>query len=451
MIVLKNCFYLDSPEVDDPRSGWDVLLSGGRIRAISRDISAPSGYRSIDCSRHVVVPGLVNTHHHFFQTLTRNLPGAQDAELFDWLVYHYEIWKRMDEASVRISTLLACAELLLTGCTCTTDHHYLYPRGFEADLAGIQFDAASELGIRFAPSRGSMSLGRSAGGLPPDSVVQDEKTILDDSLHVIERYHDPDPFAMRKVTLAPCSPFSVTPDLIRESARLARAHGVRVHTHLAETADEEEYCLGTHGMRPLEAMERWGFFGPDVFYAHGIHFSDDELARLAESGTGVSHCPASNMRLASGIARVREMLELGIPVAIGVDGSASNDASDMLGELRHALLLQRVRYGASAISARDVLSLASEGGSRMLGFPECGAIRVGFAADLAAFDVHTLDYAGSLADPLAALLFAGISHRAAWTIVNGEVAVENGRLARMDEERLATEANHAAARLLDEA
>ena len=449
MTLLARCFYLHSPEVDDPRSGWDVLLSDGRIARIARCIDPPDAdTRVIDCSRHVVIPGLVNTHHHFFQTLTRNLPGAQDAKLFDWLVYHYEVWKHLDERSVRLSTLLACAELLLTGCTCTTDHHYLYPRGFAADLAGIQFDAASRLGIRFAPSRGSMSLGRTGGGLPPDSVVQDERTILEDSQRVIERYHDGAPFAMRKVTLAPCSPFSVTPDLMRESARLARAYGVRLHTHLAETADEEAYCLKTHGRRPLEVMEEWEYIGPDVFYAHGIHFNDDELRRLAETGTGVSHCPASNMRLGSGIARVKEMLALGVPVAIGVDGSASNDTSDLLGELRQALLLQRVRYGASAVTARDIITIATEGGARLLGFPRCGALRTGWAADIAAFDVHTLDYAGSLADPLAALLFAGISHRADYTIVNGEVVVDHGRLVGIDEEELARDANAAAARLM---
>jgi len=477
MILLKNCFYLHSPEVDDPMAGWDVMLDGGRIAEIGHDLGerasgAPAGagdraagkrrgtagsehgtggneqVEIIDCSRHVVVPGFVNAHHHFYQTLTRNLPAAQDAKLFDWLVYHYPIWANIDEEAVRVSTLLACAELLKTGCTCTTDHHYLYPKDFHDDLAGIQFGAASEIGIRFSPTRGSMSRGTSDGGLPPDSVVQDEAEILADSQRVIERYHDPDPYAMRKVVLAPCSPFSVTPDLMKESVRLARSAGVRLHTHLAETNDEDDYCVQTLGKRPLAVMEDWGFVGPDVWYAHGIHFNDDELAVLADTGTGVSHCPSSNMRLGSGIARVTEMLRMNIPVALGVDGSASNDTSDMLGELRNALLLQRVRYGSDAISAREVIDIATTGGAAILNFPRSGAIRSGWTADIAAFDVHRLEYAGSLSDPLAALLFAGISHQTDYTIVAGEVVVRHGTLVRLDEEKIASRANHIAGQLL---
>ena len=458
MILLKNCFYLHSPEVDNPTAGWDVLLDDGKVSRVAReidpaDLAPASGPRRpddevIDCSRHVVVPGFVNTHHHFYQTLTRNLPAGQNAKLFEWLVYHYPIWAHIDENAVRISTQLACAELLKTGCTCTTDHHYLYPESFRADLAGIQFEAATELGIRFSPSRGSMSRGKSDGGLPPDSVVQDEETILKDSQRVVETYHDPGPYAMRKVTLAPCSPFSVTPDLMKESAKLARALGVRLHTHLAETADEDDYCQQTLGKRPLAIMEDWGFVGPDVSYAHGVHFNDDELKLLADTGTGVSHCPSSNMRLGSGIARVSEMKNMGVFVALGVDGSASNDTSDMLAEMRTAMLLQRVKYGADAITARDIVAMATEGGAAMLNFPRTGAIREGWTADIAAFDVHKLEYAGALADPLAALLFAGINHQTDYTIVDGRVAVRHGELQTVDEDTLAIAANHAAAGLL---
>ncbi|MCK4514240.1 MAG: 8-oxoguanine deaminase [Spirochaetaceae bacterium] len=434
-------------------AGWDLLLDEGRIARIARKIEPDENGRRpaaevIDCSRHVVVPGFVNTHHHFYQTLTRNLPAGQDAKLFDWLVYHYPIWANLDEDAVRISTQLACGELLKTGCTCTTDHHYLYPDGFRGDLAGIQFHAAGELGIRFSPSRGSMSRGKSQGGLPPDSVVQDEESILKDCQRVVETYHDPDPYAMRKVTLAPCSPFSVTPDLMKESVKLARALGVRLHTHLAETADENDYCIQTHGKRPLAVMEEWGFVGSDVSYAHGVFFNDDELRLLADTGTGVSHCPSSNMRLGSGIARVSEMLSTGVPVALGVDGSASNDTSDMLAEMRNALLLQRVKYGADAISARDVMACATEGGAAMLNFPRTGAIKQGWTADLAAFDVHRLEYAGALSDPLAALLFAGINHQTDYTIVNDRVVVRHGKLQTIDEEELTIAANHAAAGLL---
>jgi len=448
MIILKNCFYLHSPEVDDPMAGWDLLLDEGRIARIAREIEPEETAEVINCSRHVVVPGFVNTHHHFYQTLTRNLPAGQDAKLFDWLVYHYPIWANLDEDAVRISTQLACAELLKTGCTCTTDHHYLYPDGFPGDLAGIQFEAAGELGIRFSPSRGSMSLGKNQGGLPPDSVVQDEKLILKDSQRVVETYHDPDPYAMRKVTLAPCSPFSVTPDLMKESVKLARSLGVRLHTHLAETADEDDYCLEKHGKRPLAIMEEWGFVGPDVSYAHGVFFNDDELQLLADTGTGVSHCPSSNMRLGSGIARVSEMLSLGVPVGLGVDGSASNDTSDMLGEMRNALLLQRVRYGADAITARDIMRIATENGAAMLNFPRTGVLKESWTADVAAFDVHKLEYAGALSDPLAALLFAGINHQTDYTIVNGRVVVRNGELQTIDEDHLTIAANRAAAGLL---
>ena len=458
MIILKNCYYLHSPEVDNPSAGWDVVLDDGKVTRIDRDIDgsaiAPvrpgpeSPVEVIDCSRHVVVPGFVNTHHHFYQTLTRNLPEAQNSKLFDWLVYHYPIWAHIDEDAVRIATSLACAELLKTGCTLTTDHHYLYPSSFSADLAGIQFDAAGDLGIRFSPSRGSMSLGTSQGGLPPDSVVQDPDVILKDSARVAEQYHDPDPFAMRKVTLAPCSPFSVTPDLMKESVSLGRALGLRLHTHLAETMDEDDYCIETHGKRPLAVMEEWGFVGEDVSYAHGIHFNDDELKLLADTKTGVCHCPCSNMRLGSGIARVTEMKELGIPVSIAVDGSASNDASDMLGEMRAALLLQRVKYGADALSARDVYNFATTGGAGILGFPKTGAIRTGWTADIAAFDVMRVEYAGSLSDPLAALLFAGINHQSDYTIVNGRVVVRSGTLLTVDEDELLIAANHAADKLL---
>jgi len=448
MILLKNCYHILSPEVENGGHGWDILIEGPTISRLSPEIQVPQHAEVIDCTHLVVVPGFVNTHHHFFQTLTRNLPAAQNAKLFDWLVYHYGVWQHIDEEAVRLSTLIAVGELLKTGCTATTDHHYLYPRTFTGDLMGIQFEAAARLGIRFAPSRGSMSRSVKDGGLPPDSVVQAEEEILRDCERVIERYHDPSPFSMQRITLAPCSPFSVTPELMKQTARLARKHGIRMHTHLAETLDEEAYCLEHHGKRPLELMEECEFIGPDVFYAHGIFFNDDELATLAHTGTAVSHCPSSNMRLGSGIARVREMKDQKVTVAIGVDGSASNDSSDFLGEMRNALLLQRVRYGADAISAADIFQMASMNGARVLGFDTVGTIAAGRAADVAAFNVNRLDYTGALADPAAALIFAGISHQTEYTIVNGRVVVRNGLLTGMDEERITVEGNAVASRLL---
>ncbi|MGA2615934.1 MAG: 8-oxoguanine deaminase [Spirochaetia bacterium] len=445
--LLKGCFFIQPSAEQEGVHGQDILIQGNLIARVGKGITAAPGARVIDCSRHVVVPGFVNTHHHFFQTLTRNLPAVQNAKLFDWLVYLYEVWKNIDEEAIYLSSLLAMGELLKTGCTCSTDHLYLYPRG-AGDFVSRQFEAAEKVGMRFSPSRGSMSLSRKDGGLPPDSVVQDPDTILADSERVIRRFHDPDPLSMRKLVLAPCSPFSVTEELMRESARLARRHGVRLHTHLAETADENQYCLEKYGVRPVTLMERSEFIGPDVFYAHGIFFNDEELGVLRRAGAQVAHCPSSNMRLASGICRVRDMLDMGIPVSLAVDGSASNDSSDFLGELRHALLLQRVARGSGALTAREVLRMATETGARVLGFDGIGRIQPGFAADLALFDVDRLEYAGSLSDPFAALVFAGYNHGTDYTICNGKVVVDRGRLTGVDERQLTLDANRVAAALL---
>ena len=448
-ILLKDCFFIQPSAFMEGIRGADILIEGADIRRIGPSLRAARGARVIDCSRHVVVPGFVNTHHHFFQTLTRNLPAVQNAKLFDWLVYLYEVWKRIDGEAVHVSSLLAMGELLKTGCTCTTDHLYLYPRGVNADFAALQFKAAETLGMRFCPTRGSMSLSRKDGGLPPDSVVQDEDTILADSERVIRQFHDPAPRAMRKVALAPCSPFSVSEGLLLRTARLARAQGVRLHTHLAETADEDAYCMEKHGVRPIALMERCEFIGPDVSYAHGIHFNDDELAVLRRRGAQVAHCPSSNMRLGSGICRVRDMLDAGIPVSLAVDGSASNDSSDFLGEMRNALLLQRVARGSAALGAREVLKMGTETGAAVLGFQGIGRIEEGYAADIAVFDVGRMEYSGSLSDPFAALLFSGYDHGSAYTICNGKVVVDNGRLTGVDEDALTVDANRIAARLLN--
>jgi 8-oxoguanine deaminase len=447
-VLLKDCFFIQPSADEQGLRGADILVDGTSILAVGPGLAADGGARVIDCSHHVVVPGFVNTHHHFFQTLTRNLPGAQDAKLFDWLLYLYEVWKHIDGEAIFYSSLLAMGELLKTGCTCSTDHLYLYPRGITADFMALQFQAAETLGIRFSPTRGSMSRSKKDGGLPPDSVVQDEDTILADCERVIGAFHDPSPRAMRKVVLAPCSPFSVSEELMRGSARLARRHGVRLHTHLAETADEDAYCVEKYGVRPVELMERCEFIGPDVFYAHGIFFNDEELNHLRERGAQVAHCPSSNMRLGSGVCRVRDMLDTGIPVSLAVDGSASNDSSDFLGEMRHALLLQRVARGSGALNAREVLRMATETGAAVLGFQGIGRIAPGYAADLAVFDIGRMEYCGSLSDPFAALLFAGYNHGTAYTICNGRIVVENGRLCGFDEETLVREANRIASRLL---
>ena len=446
-ILLKNCFYIFLSAQDGSRRGDDILIRHNRIEKISADIEAPAD-RVIDCSTCVVVPGFVNTHHHFYQTLTRNLPAVQNAKLFDWLVYLYEIWKNLDEEAIYYASMLAMGELLKTGCTCSTDHHYVYPQHVGGDLMGAQFDAAANLGVRLAPSRGSMSLSKKDGGLPPDSVVQTEDDILADCQRVIEQYHDGSELSMRKIILAPCSPFSVTEKLLTETVELARKHGVGLHTHVAETQDENDFCIQVFGRRPLALMADCGFIGSDVSYAHGIHFNDDELQRLAETGTHIAHCPTSNMRLGSGICRVTEMLPLGINVALAVDGSASNDSSDMLGEARNALLLQRVHYGPEALTTLDVMKMATENGAKLLAFEKIGKIREGWAADLAVFNVGKLEYSGALCDPLAAILFSGYNHGTEYTIVNGKIAVENGKLTGFDETELMDRCNAISQRLI---
>ncbi len=461
MILLKDCFRVVRPRygagpaagsVGDDLSGVDVLIDGNRIAKIGKALPVPAGAcKVVDASRHVVMPGLVNTHHHFYQTLTRNVPAVQDAKLFDWLVYLYEVWKGIDEEAVYWSSMLAMAELAKTGCALSTDHHYLYPRSFTGDLPGIQFKAAADIGLRFAPTRGSMSRSKKDGGLPPDSVVQDEDEILAQSEEALRKYHNAAPDAMRKVALAPCSPFSVSEKSMRDAADLARRYGARLHTHLAETNDEDDFCVQMYGRRPLKVMEDCGFVGKDVWYAHGIHFNDDELDYLARTGTGVAHCPSSNMRLGSGICRVREMLDRGVNVGLAVDGSASNDASDMLGEARQALLLQRVRYGSGGVTAREVLGVATIGGARILGYDDAGSMEPGALADVALFDVMKLEYAGALSDPAAALLFSGYNHGVDHLVVNGEMVVENGRLVGADEDRIRDEANRCAKRLYEKA
>jgi len=452
-ILLKHIHCLKTDADQPALYGADLLVKGNTVAQVAPrgGLEPPAGARIIDCSHHVVVPGFVNTHHHFYQTLTRNLPQVQDAELFDWLVFLYERWRHIDEEAVYVSSALAMAELLKTGCTCTTDHHYLYPRSFTGDLMALQFAAAEKLGMRFSPTRGSMSLSKKDGGLPPDSVVQTADEILADSERVIGAFHDNGPLAMRKIVLAPCSPFSVTKELMRDSAILARKHGVRLHTHLAETRDENDFCQQMYGKRPLALMEECSLIGPDVFYAHGIHFNDDELRLLAQTGTSIAHCPSSNMRLGSGICRVTEMLDSGITVGIAVDGSASNDSSDMLGEIRNALLLQRVGKGAKALTCGQALAMATVNGANMLNFGLVGRLQPGWAADIAVFDVDTIGYAGSQADPVASLLFCGYDHQTSHTIVNGHVVVDGKRLVGLDEDELARSARTVSARLLSKA
>jgi len=384
--------------------------------------------RILNAQGMVILPGLVNTHHHLYQTLTRAVPAAQDATLFQWLKTLYPLWAGMTSEAIYTSALVGLSELVLSGCTTASDHLYIYPNDCRID---DEIRAAQEVGIRFHASRGSMSLGEIQGGLPPDRVVEDEDFILKDTQRAIEAYHDPAPYAMLRIVVAPCSPFSVTPELMREAAALARAYGVRLHTHLAETLDEEQFCLRQFGRRPVEYAEDLGWVGDDVWHAHCVHLNGQEIASFARTGTGVCHCPSSNMRLASGIAPVRAYVDAGVRVGLGVDGSASNDSSHMLAEARMALLLQRVSGNPAGLSAQEALWLATRGGAAVLGRDDIGQLAPGKAADLVGFRLDRLDYAGALHDPLGALVFC-TPQRVDLSIINGRVVVEDGHLLTVD-------------------
>lgn len=408
-----------------------------------------SDTQTLDARGKLVLPGFVNTHHHFYQTLTRVIPGAQDAVLFDWLRTLYPVWAELTPPDVQLSTSVALCELLLSGCTTSSDHHYLWPGGTRLD---DQFAAAAEVGVRFHGARGSMSLGESQGGLPPDRVTEDEASILRDCRRVVGRFHDAERFAMARVVLAPCSPFSVTGDLMRESADLARSFGpeanVHLHTHLAETRDEEAFCLEQFGARPATYAEKLGWTGDDVWHAHCVHLNTPEVGAFARSRTGVAHCPTSNMRLASGIAPVRALLDAGAPVGLGVDGSASNDGSHLLGEARQALLLQRVSGDPAALTARQALEMATLGGAAVLGRDDIGALAPGMAADIIAFDLRALAFAGAAVhDPVAALVFCQ-PQNVDFALVNGRVVVENGDVLTVDVPTLVERHNRAALELL---
>lgn len=416
---------------------------------------ASSADEVLNLEGYVVLPGLINTHHHFYQTLTRAVPAAQDANLFNWLVTLYPIWARMQPEDIYISTITALAELALSGCTTASDHLYIFPNGSRLD---DQIQAGLDIGVRLHASRGSMSRGESQGGLPPDSVVEEEDFILKDSQRLIEQYHDPNPGSMTQVVLAPCSPFSITGDLMMASASLAREYGVQLHTHLAETEDEEQFCIELFDHRPVAYMEQVNWIGSDVWFAHSVHVNDDEIAQYASTGCGVAHCPSSNMRLASGIAPILKMLTAGVKVGLGVDGSASNDGSHMLGEVRQAMLLSRLGAsleGASLssedaspmMSARQALSIATRGSAAVLGRNDIGSLEVGKCGDFFAVNLEQLNFSGALHDPLAALVFC-TPVTADYTVVGGKFIVKEGHLETVDLQSHIQKHNDRARRLL---
>jgi 8-oxoguanine deaminase len=445
-LLIKNATLLVT--MDNERreiAGGGLFIRGHVIEQVGSTAELPhTADRIIDLQDHLILPGLINTHHHLYQTLTRVV--AQEADLFTWLTTLYPIWANLTDEAIYVSTLTGLAELALSGCTTSSDHLYIYPNDCTLDS---QIRAAGEIGMRFHAARGSMSLGESQGGLPPDRVTEDEAFILKDSRRLIEQYHNPERHAMLRVVLAPCSPFSVTPDLMRESAALGRAYGVRLHTHLAETLEEEEFCLATFGQRPVAYVESLGWTGEDVWHAHCVHMSGPEIALFGRTGTSVAHCPTSNMRLASGIAPVVAWRQAGVRVGLGVDGSASNDSSHMLAEARQAMLLQRVapdRYlsevpggrggfagDAAAMSARQALALATRGGADVLGRDDIGYLAPGMSADLIAVNLNRLAFAGALHDPVAAVVLCQ-PPTVDFSLINGRVVVEDGRLVTLDME-----------------
>jgi cytosine/adenosine deaminase-related metal-dependent hydrolase len=429
-LLLKNAAVVATmDDVQREIQGGGVFIRGHTIVSVGSPAELPaSADEVIDCCGKVVLPGLVNTHHHFFQTLTRAIPAAQDAALFAWLRALYPIWARLTPEMLNVSATVAMAELMLSGCTTTSDHLYLFPNGGRLDDT---IDAARAIGMRFHACRGSMSVGETDGGLPPDALVEDEDAILRDTRRVIEEHHDGSRFALLRVAAAPCSPFSVSRDLMRETADLASAYGVGLHTHLAENDSDVAYTHERFGCTPADLAEQLGFTGQHAWHAHCVKLDARGIDLFARTGTGVAHCPSSNMRLASGVAPLRAMLDAGVPVGLGVDGAASNDSSHLLAETRQALLLQRVAAGPAALTAREALTLATRGGARVLGRDDIGYLAPGMAADVVAFDLNDVGFAGSEHDPLAALVFCAPA-RADLVLVHGRVVIRDGQLTTVD-------------------
>lgn len=425
-----------------------LYIRGKVIEQVGRTEDLPQeADEIIDASHHVVIPGLINTHHHMYQSLTRAIPSAQNGELFNWLTNLYPIWAGLTPEMIRVSTLTAMAELILSGCTTSSDHLYIYPNQTRLDDS---LEAAAQIGMRFHGARGAMSVGQSKGGLPPDRVVEEEPAILKDTQRLIETYHDSQRHAMQRIVVAPCSPFSVSRDLMREASDLARHYGVSLHTHLAENVNDIAYSREKFNMTPAQYAEDCGWVGHDVWHAHCVQLDEHGIDLFARTGTGVAHCPCSNMRLASGIAPIRKMLDAGVPVGLGVDGSASNDSAHMLGEVRQAMLLQRVGFGPDAMTARQALEVATLGGAKVLNRDDIGALKPGMSADVVLFDTRQIAFAGALHDPVAALVFCTPAN-VNISIINGRVIVREGQLTTIDLGAVLERHNHLADQLAEAA
>jgi len=424
---------VNTKNVLDTFSGGHIYIEDNIIVSAGPEKYQGTANKVIDAGRMLVMPGFVNTHHHFFQTLTRNIFSTQKAELFDWLVTNYEIWRGISKEAFYVSAKVAMAELLKSGCTTTSDHLYLFPNQAEPTLIDSEILAAKELDMRFQPTRGFMSLSKKDGGLPPEDVVQREETIFNDIERLVDKYHDPSFGSMLKISLAPCSPFSVTGESMRKTVEVAEKYHLQIHTHLAETKDEENYCIEKFGERPFEFMRSLGWIKPNAWFAHSIFLNDKEIAEAGRIKMGVSHCPSSNMRLGSGIARIKEMLEAGVNVSVAVDGSASNDSSNMLVEIRNAMLLSRLRAPEFWLNTEEVLWMATVGGAKALGRDDIGQIKKGKCADLNLINMDRLEYSGALHDPAAAIVFNVAMSPVDHVIVNGKHVVENGQITGLNE------------------
>ncbi|MCF7798102.1 MAG: 8-oxoguanine deaminase [Lentisphaeria bacterium] len=433
-------------------TGGHILVENGVISNLGPEPLHVSGneVEVIDASEMVVLPGFINTHHHLYQSLTRNIPRMQDQPLFGWLKNHYQVWRELTEEGVFVSAQVGLLELMKSGTTTSSDHLYLFPKQAGTQLIDAEINAARHLGIRFHPTRGSMTLGESAGGLPPDDVVQNEAHIQADIERLLAKYHDTAPGAMTRLALAPCSPFSVTTEQMAHTAAFAYENGLQIHTHLAETLDEEAFCMQQYGMRPVDYMESVNWLSENAWFAHAIHLTDREIVRLGTAGVGMSHCPSSNMRLGSGIARIRELLDAGVKVSLGVDGSASNDSGNMLMEIRNALYLSRLREQGFWLNARDVFRMATRGGAAILGRDDIGELSPGKQADIALFRIDGLEYAGAQADPLAALAFTVRMRPVDYLLVKGEIRIREGN-SRLVEKDLIASHNRIAAEMLTRA
>lgn len=451
MLLLKNIDYLATmDEQGTELTNAYIIINNNVITKIGEGNPPSTNIdEEIDLKGYVVLPGFVNTHHHLFQSLFRNIRDVSSSKLFDWLTYLYEIWKKLDNNAIYISSIIGIYEMMATGVTTTTDMLYLHPKG-KKGFIDTEIRAAEHCGVRFHPTRGSMSLSKKDGGLPPDSVVQSEREILDDSERIINEYHDPEKYAMTRIALGPCSPFSVTEELMIKTRELAEEYGILIHTHLAETKDEEEFCLETKGLRPVDYMEKVGWLKPEVWFAHLVWLSEEDIKKLSDANCGFAHCPTSNMRLGSGISPVKEMKNKNMKIGLAVDGSASNDSGNMIWEIRNALMLQRVVKGADALTPRDVLNMATIGGAKVLGMDDyIGSIEEGKAADVIGFQTNKLSLAGGLSDPVASIVMCDPG-KVDFELINGEKKILDGKINDSDLESYISEQNRISNSLIND-